>query len=269
MIENIYLAGGLFSAGERLHNLFFEKHLRNLGHNVILPQRDALNFFENGLFDIPSIREDCFKNCSNPTHICVTNSDGPDADAGTAVEYGFALHKTGRAIVYRTDFRTSLENEVGLTAMLVPKEGLLVYNPCYFTELDEVDEYYCNLALKIDEAIKTLTNEGPHDRVRFNFPKQDQQGETVYFFLEHNLNKDNTQNVLIFLNSWHGVVVDKIGYQTKITVPLLHLDSYLKYCKKNGLREIKENYFSISNHPGNIEIDKKIAKYWENNLHDS
>lgn len=33
----IYLAGGLFNAGERLHNLYLEKHLLARGWKVILP----------------------------------------------------------------------------------------------------------------------------------------------------------------------------------------------------------------------------------------
>ena len=44
--KKLYLAAGLFNAGERLHNLYLEKHLNMLGYEVILPQREALKFFQ-------------------------------------------------------------------------------------------------------------------------------------------------------------------------------------------------------------------------------
>lgn len=46
-MATIYLAAGLFTAAERLHNLFLEKHLIALRHKVILPQREAKQFFDD------------------------------------------------------------------------------------------------------------------------------------------------------------------------------------------------------------------------------
>jgi nucleoside 2-deoxyribosyltransferase len=157
----LYLAGGLFNAGERLHALNLEKHLVDLGYEVILPQREALRFFKDGLFDIRGIVDDCRKNAIDPTKTCVCSSDGADADSGTAIEFGMAITATGKAIVYRTDFRTALEKEVGVNAMFRANDSVFIYEPCFFTELKEVDEYYKRLAAKIDEAIVSLKMNKP------------------------------------------------------------------------------------------------------------
>lgn len=149
----IYLAGGLFNAGERLHNLYLEKFLKKLGHHVILPQREALKFFDEKQFNVSAIVEDCMQSCTNPDHICVACADGADADSGTAVEYGMAIASNGRAIVYRTDFRTAMEKELGVNAMFKAKGTSFIYYPCFFTELDEVEAYYEELARRIHEAI--------------------------------------------------------------------------------------------------------------------
>lgn len=156
-MATIYLAAGLFNAGERLHNLFLEKFLRELGHEVILSQREALKFFDGKQFDIDAIVEDCRQSRTNPKHICVACADGADADSGTAVEYGMAMTANGRAIVYRTDFRTAEEKELGANAMLKAKGTSFIYHPCFFTELDEVDAYYEELSRKIHEAILTIS----------------------------------------------------------------------------------------------------------------
>jgi nucleoside 2-deoxyribosyltransferase len=150
----LYLAGGLFNAAERLHNLMLERELIKLGHRVILPQREALKFQRpDKSFDIPRIVQDCRSWCLNPTVLCIANADGPDADSGTCVEYATAVTATRRAVVYRTDFRTALDRELGLNAMLRSEGTSLVYEPCFFVEMDEVDAYYRGLAAKIHAAI--------------------------------------------------------------------------------------------------------------------
>lgn len=152
----IYLAGGLFNAGERLHNLFLEKYLKECGYEVILPQREALRFFDGTLFDVKGIVADCMQKSSDKGTLYVGSADGADADSGTAVEYGMAIISTGRAIVYRTDFRTALEKELGVNAMLCAEGTKFVYEPCFVTELSQVDEYYRRLATVIDVAIRSL-----------------------------------------------------------------------------------------------------------------
>ena len=152
----VYLAGGLFNAGERLHNLFLERNLKALGHEIILPQREALKFFKNGNLDLNKIREDCEAHSINLESICVMNADGADPDSGACVEYGMAIATTGRAVVYRTDIRTAPEKEVGLNAMLQCKNTSYVYYMCSVTELNEIGKYYNELALKIHYAILGL-----------------------------------------------------------------------------------------------------------------
>lgn len=150
----LYLAGGLFNAGERLHNLYLEKYLKELGYEIILPQREALEFFKDGIFDVKGIVEDCGFSVMTPQNLLVGCIDGTDADSGTAVEFGMAIGATGRAIVYRTDFRTAPDQEVGMNAMFRADGSTFVYSPCYFTDLAQVDSYYQTLARKIDTVIK-------------------------------------------------------------------------------------------------------------------
>lgn len=156
-MATIYLAGRLFNAAERLHNLFLEKQLRALGHTVILPQREAKKFFDDQRddqrFDMNQIAEDCRKYCLNPENVYVGNIDGPDADSGTCVEYGVAITAIGKAIVYRTDIRTAEGSEVGVNAMLKLRGTVFIYFPCFFTELDQVEPYYRALAQKIHESL--------------------------------------------------------------------------------------------------------------------
>lgn len=152
-MATIYLAGGLFNAAERLHNLLLEKYLKALGHKVILPQREALRFFNGKVFDVAGIVASCRQQCTNRDNVYVGSVDGPDADSGTAVEYGMAIISTGRAIVCRTDFRTAPEKEVGVNAMFKAEYTEFIYEPCFFTELDQVEAYYEGLASRIDKAI--------------------------------------------------------------------------------------------------------------------
>lgn len=152
-VKSIYLAGGLFNAADRLHNLFLEKHLVLLGYEVVFPQRQALRFFDGDRFDIAEIVNDCQRSSTSAALIYVGNADGPDADGGTCVEYGMAIVATKRAIVYRTDFRTAEDRELGVNAMFKAHGTEFVYHPCFFTELAEVEQYYESLAQKIHEAI--------------------------------------------------------------------------------------------------------------------
>jgi nucleoside 2-deoxyribosyltransferase len=156
MAITLYLAGGLFNAGERLHNLMLEKHLKKLGYEVVLPQREAKKFFDGTAFDIHAVMKDCQQHSCDSGSMLIGNLDGADADSGTAVEIGIAVTATGRAIVYRTDFRTDPERELGVNAMLRLTGTKFIYEPCTFTELVEADAYYERLATKIHEWIPKL-----------------------------------------------------------------------------------------------------------------
>ena len=117
----LYLAGGLFNAGTRLHNLYLEKHLNAIGYDTVLPQREAVQFHAEekggGKFNTKAITQDCHQAARTPENLCVACIDGADADGGTSVEFGIAIESTGRAIVYRTDFRTAEDRELGFNAM--------------------------------------------------------------------------------------------------------------------------------------------------------
>lgn len=152
----IYLAGGLFNAGERLHNLCLEKYLSLLGHEVVLPQREALNFLNNGHLDLKGLGADCKTKCTDQENIYVGSVDGADADSGTAIEYGMAIIVTGRAIIYRTDCRTELEKELGVNAMFSMEGTKFIHEECSFTELNQVEDYYKRLASAIDEVLKEM-----------------------------------------------------------------------------------------------------------------
>jgi len=153
---HVYLAGGLFNAGERLHNLYLEKYLTKLGYTVILPQRRANQFIQEGIVSHRAIASDCREQCSRKDALYIGSVDGPDADSGTSIEYGIAITTNGKAIVYKTDFRLGGETNEGLNAMFLLNGTHFVYSPCFFTELSEVDEYYRSLAQAIHEEVKKL-----------------------------------------------------------------------------------------------------------------
>ena len=147
----LYLAGGLFSAGEQLHNLYLERALKELGYKILLPQRDA-----GGLSSTDVVCY-CQQACISPSVLLVGNTDGADADSGTAVEYGIAITITGRAVLYRTDFRTDEKNmENNVNIMFTIGRTRFVYCRASLTDLDQADEYYQTLAQHIDAAIKKI-----------------------------------------------------------------------------------------------------------------
>jgi len=94
----VYFAGPLFSAAERAWNEELAAALRQGGHEVFLPQDnesglDAARIFSTDLGGI------------DWADALVAIMDGPDPDAGTAWEVGYAYGKKPIVLV-RTDFRT-------------------------------------------------------------------------------------------------------------------------------------------------------------------
>ena len=95
----LYFAGPLFSAAERSWNAEVAAALREAGHEVFLPQeqetgRDAAGIFRT---DVGGI---------DWADALVAVMDGPDPDAGTAWEVGYAYGKKP-IVVVRTDFRST------------------------------------------------------------------------------------------------------------------------------------------------------------------
>ena len=95
----LYFAGPLFSAAERSWNAEVAAALREAGHEVFLPQeqetgRDAAGIFRT---DVGGI---------DWADALVAVMDGPDPDAGTAWEVGYAYGKKP-IVVVRTDLRST------------------------------------------------------------------------------------------------------------------------------------------------------------------
>ena len=165
---SIYLAAPLFGIADRHHNLLLARELEKLGYLVVLPQKEANKFFDGTKFDVMGICKDCRSQSMN-CKVIVANLDGPDADSGTSTEVGMA-HATAMiaksipgyipsqpiVICFRTDFRTSIEHEVGYNAMFNLADKV-IYKPAYVNTLEEVSQFYKELAKKIDEAIKELS----------------------------------------------------------------------------------------------------------------
>jgi len=105
----IYLAGPLFTTAQRTWNELLANNLR-MKYEVRLPQEFCsfkMNAREMSLVCLTNITE-----CD----IIVLNCDGPDMDAGTAMEFGYALAIGKKSIAYRTDFRRTgdCDNNVNL-----------------------------------------------------------------------------------------------------------------------------------------------------------
>jgi nucleoside 2-deoxyribosyltransferase len=153
MKKGIYLAGPLFTVAERTHNLNLARELRALEYEVILPQLRAVKFINQQGLNLKQMATDCASQAVSPNNILVANLDGPDADSGTAIEYGLAIGAVGKAIVYRTDIRTAPEKEVGLNAMFGLDGTKYIHMPCLANSDEEMRAFYSELARAIDEAI--------------------------------------------------------------------------------------------------------------------
>lgn len=108
---NIYLAGPLFTAGERNFNRELAGSLAETGFTIFLPQNECDGL--NG-------PEDIFRKCCEGLQradIVVAVLDGSDADSGTAWETGYAFAKGIPVFGVRTDFRVQGDDR-GLNLML-------------------------------------------------------------------------------------------------------------------------------------------------------
>ena len=106
----LYFAGPLFSAAERAWNEELAAALREGGHEVFLPQdqetdRDAAGIFST---DVGGI---------DWADALVAIVDGPDPDAGTAWEVGYAYGKKPIVLV-RTDIRSAAASSGRYNPML-------------------------------------------------------------------------------------------------------------------------------------------------------
>ena len=106
----IYFAGPLFSAAERSWNAELAAALRAAGHEVFLPQDQERGKPAAGIFatDVAGI---------DWADTLVAIMDGPDPDAGTAWECGYAYGRKPVLLV-RTDFRAQTGSGAPYNPML-------------------------------------------------------------------------------------------------------------------------------------------------------
>jgi len=115
-MTKVYLAGPLFSQGQRVWNRRLAELLEGEhGMTVFLPQ----DFKVGGRFPDKRHFGNLYRACRDAIDECdvmVAILDGPDVDSGTAWEMGFAVGSGLPVVGVRTDFR-ALE-EKGVNVML-------------------------------------------------------------------------------------------------------------------------------------------------------
>ncbi|MFH0968819.1 MAG: nucleoside 2-deoxyribosyltransferase [Methanobacteriota archaeon] len=100
----VYLAGPLFSEGERAWNIRIAEFLRSYAYEVYLPQEVGDTDAGRG----EDVHQEIFNAnyaALNASDLVVAVIDGADADSGTAWEMGYAYAKGIPVIAIRTDFR--------------------------------------------------------------------------------------------------------------------------------------------------------------------
>ena len=110
----IYLAGPLFSAGEKAFNSSLATAITTRAPHVtvVLPQERAKSFLGK-----PGQNKAIFNDCIEgvlQADVIVAILDGADVDSGTAVELGYALACKKPVVGIRTDFRISEERGMNL-----------------------------------------------------------------------------------------------------------------------------------------------------------
>jgi nucleoside 2-deoxyribosyltransferase len=120
----VYFAGPLFSGAERAWNVELAEALRGAGHEVFLPQEQEPGKDAAGIFstDVGGI---------DGADALVAIMDGPDPDAGTSWEVGYAFGKKPIVLV-RTDFRAQTGSGAPYNPMLTESATIrldLAYAP--------------------------------------------------------------------------------------------------------------------------------------------
>lgn len=148
----IYLAGPLFSAGERDFNARLAELLRAKGHEVYLPQeaeQERMTPQEIFQEDVRGI---------DWAEAVVANMDGADPDSGTCWECGYA-YKKKRIVLFRTDFRVGYELRSDEEAVKGSHERApynLMLTESADARLDLFRQSVDEVAARINEALKKL-----------------------------------------------------------------------------------------------------------------
>jgi len=138
----IYLAGPLFSTGEREFNVRLAKLLRERGHEVWLPQefeQRSMTARQIFLKDVEGV---------DWAEAVVANMDGPDPDSGTCWECGYAYQKKP-IIVYRTDFRAADDPDKAPFNLMLTESATLCLD-LTFADTETI-------AHKLDQALHNIS----------------------------------------------------------------------------------------------------------------
>ena len=143
-VMRLYFAGPLFSAAERDWNEVLAAALRNAGHEVFLPQeresgKDAARIFST---DVGGI---------DWADALVAIMDGPDPDAGTAWEVGYAYGKKPIVLV-RTDIRPGTGSSGPYNAMLTEAATIRLDLP--FAPMAHIVVEVLDALRRVDEGIR-------------------------------------------------------------------------------------------------------------------
>jgi nucleoside 2-deoxyribosyltransferase len=150
MQAEIYLAGSLFTASERVWNSWLAAELKTRGFRVWLPQEHVSEAIDQGRIDYEKIFRLCLEGLER-SEVVIALLEGADVDSGTAFECGYAF-KLGRPILgVRSDFRTGNEAD-GLNIMLRRCCRAFVAFPAL--------EPQNNLILAILEELRKLASDG-------------------------------------------------------------------------------------------------------------
>jgi nucleoside 2-deoxyribosyltransferase len=155
MTKRIYLAGPLFTQGERTWNAALASGLRSFGHTVFLPQENDAEIVTSTGGLTARERRALFEMAVRAIRDCdvvVAVLDGPDADSGTSFECGFAFAIGRPAIGVRTDFRFGGDaREAGVNLMLSESCAQLIW-----IGDDAIAHDHAFVAGRVDQALQAL-----------------------------------------------------------------------------------------------------------------
>ena len=154
----IYLAGPLFSTAERDFNARLAQRLRDLGHEIWLPQESE----QATMTPAQIFKEDVAG--IDWAEVVVANMDGPDPDSGTCWECGYAYRKKP-VVVFRTDFRVGYDVLPVSTATdpSAPDQQApynLMLTESATIRLDLVSDSIDEVARRLNAALATLSVPG-------------------------------------------------------------------------------------------------------------
>ena len=100
-MKKIFIAGPIFSEGERDYNVRIDSICKEIGYKTFMAQRDVGIVANNTLEEAFNSDLNNLKN----SDIIVANLDGVDVDSGTAWELGYASSLNKPIIGIRSDVR--------------------------------------------------------------------------------------------------------------------------------------------------------------------